>query len=126
MANNIVKPNKVYILTEDFFGYKAGDYFKGLEGNQLQHVRTEQIVPFMSTIVPKMFATDDDFDENIHGKHAFDNMIDSMEKCKKYSDDEILVKIDRNLKRKQRRLIIAGIVALIFFAAKPKKKEEQS
>lgn len=110
---------------EDFGDYKAGDYFVGEKGDWLRHVRTKQMLVAGDAVMKHFETTGRQFDYN---KDAAIN--ESMDYSKKFkemyqmqkeiesifpSDKHLYDRIDRELKRKQRQLIIKGVCLLLRF-----------
>ena len=109
MKKEPIIKNQVYILMEDFMGYHAGDCFRGEDRDQLVHVRTGNMWPATESLMNVMETTGEQYDENVHGRPSI--QVGSQIP----SEKELFARIDRDLKRKQRILIIRGIVLLLRF-----------
>lgn len=112
-----------YILMEDFGDYKAGDYFVGEKGDWLRHVRTKQMLVAGDAVMKHFETTGRQFDYNKDAaiNEEFSKKLKEMYQIQKEvelvmpSDKHIFDRIDRELKREQRQLIIKGVCLLLRF-----------
>ena len=114
-----------YILMEDFFDYKAGDYFVGDNGDWLKHVRTGQVLVAGEEVMKhfettgKQFDYDMDASNNEALKQAM-NFIEKFHIQKKTesvipSKKQVYERIERELERKKRLIIMQAVGLLIRF-----------
>lgn len=112
-----------YILMEDFGDYKAGDYFVGEKGDWLRHVRTKQMLVAGDAVIRHFETTGRQFDYNKDAakNEEYSKIFKNMSQMKKEiesifpSDKHLYDRLDRELKRKQRKLIIKGVCLLLRF-----------
>lgn len=117
MKKEPIVKNQVYVLMKDFMGYYAGDYFRGEERDQLVHVRTGNMWPATESLMHVVETTGEQYDELKHGRYTPQTAEEMSQQIasRMPSDKELFARIDRDLKRKQRALIIRGVVLLLRF-----------
>ena len=113
-----------YILMENYGDYKAGDYFVGEKGNWLRHVRTKQMLVAGEHVMKHFETTGRQFNYDVD---AVNN--EAIERSKRFieqlqqkkiesvmpSEQQVFDRIDRKLKREQRKLVIQGVCLLLRF-----------